>query len=235
MKLKVLGSSSKGNCYILESPTGSLLLECGLPFKEIQKELDFDLSDVVGCLVSHEHKDHCKAIKEVTLAGIDCYMSMGTLKTMEPLNSHRLMPIISGMQFDVNDFTVVPFDTEHDATQPLGYLIKYRPTGYKTLFLTDSYYCKYNYIKETLDTNITAGYVDERMKQRLLQSHFSLEHVIQFLKANDLSQCREIILLHLSSMNSDAARMIREIKEVTGITPKIAAPGLGVDLELYPY
>jgi phosphoribosyl 1,2-cyclic phosphodiesterase len=77
--------------------------------------------------------------------------------------------------------------------------------------------------------------IDERIKPRLLQSHFSLEHVKKFLQANDLSQCREIILLHLSSQNSDAARMIKEIKEVTGITPKIATPGLEVELNLYPY
>jgi phosphoribosyl 1,2-cyclic phosphodiesterase len=247
MKLKVLGSSSKGNSYILSSPTGSLLIECGLPFKEIQKGLDFNLSNVQACLVSHEHKDHCKAVKELTLAGIDCYMSMGTLETMERLNSHRLMPVISGMQFDVNDFTILPFDTEHDAAQPLGYLIKYKPTRERILFLTDSYYSRYkfvglnyiliecNYIKETLDANIEAGLIDERMKPRLLQSHFSLEHVKEFLQANDLSQCREIILLHLSDSNSDAARMIKEIKEVTGITPKIAEPGLVVELELYPY
>lgn len=55
MRLKVLASGSKGNCYILQSPTGSLLIEAGIPWKEIQKGLDFDLRQVVGCLISHEH------------------------------------------------------------------------------------------------------------------------------------------------------------------------------------
>lgn len=138
------------------------------------------------------------------------------------------------------------FPTEHDVAG-LGYLIQYRPTGEKLLFLTDSYYCKYrfrglnyiliecNYIKETLDANIEAGLIDEEMKPRLLQSHFSLEHVKQFLKANDLSQCRKIILLHLSDYNSDAARMVQEIQELTGINTVVAEPGLEVELELYPY
>jgi phosphoribosyl 1,2-cyclic phosphodiesterase len=174
-------------------------------------------------------------------------MSMGTLQAIDQSKSHRLMPVISGMQFDVNDFTILPFDTEHDAAQPLGYLIKYKPTRERILFLTDSYYSRYkfvglnyiliecNYIKETLDANIEAGYVDERMKPRLLQSHFSLEHLKEFLQANDLSQVREIILLHLSDANADSVRMIREIKELTGITPKIAEPRLEVDLDLYPY
>lgn len=55
MKLKVLSSSSRGNAYILKSPTGTLLIEAGIPFREIQKGLGFDLKGVVGCLVSHEH------------------------------------------------------------------------------------------------------------------------------------------------------------------------------------
>ncbi len=247
MKLKVLGSSSKGNCYILESPTGSLLIECGLPWKMIQKGLDFDLSNVVGVIISHEHKDHSRAVLDIIRAGIDVYASEGTQNSLGLRDTYRLNNVHSQQKCRICDFIVLPFDTEHDATEPLGYLIQYRPTGEKLLFLTDSYYSKYtfkglnyimieaNYIKETLDANIAAGYVDERMKPRLLKSHFSLEHVIEFLQANDLSQCREIILLHLSDANSDSARMIREIKEATGITPKIATPGLEVDLDLYPY
>ena len=73
------------------------------------------------------------------------------------------------------------------------------------------------------------------MKPRLLQSHFSLENVKEFLKANDLSQCREIILLHLSDRNSSEQQMIREIEELTGIKPKVADKGLKVELDLYPY
>jgi phosphoribosyl 1,2-cyclic phosphodiesterase len=182
-------------------------------------------------------------------AGIDCYMSSGTAYSLSLIPIPHRLHIVSDTEdpFRIGHFIIKPFATQHDAIEPYGYYIVYGPTGERTLFLTDSYYSKYkfsglhtiliecNYIKETLDANIAAGYVDERMKPRLLQSHFSLEHVKEFLQANDLSQVREIILLHLSSQNSDAARMIREIKEQTGITPKIAAPGLAVELELYPY
>jgi phosphoribosyl 1,2-cyclic phosphodiesterase len=247
MKLKVLGSSSKGNCYLLKSPTGSLVVEAGLPWKQIQQGLNFDLSNVVGAIISHEHKDHSGSVLDLIKAGIDVYTSEGTQNSLGLRDTYRLNNVYSQQKCRICDFTVLPFDIQHDCKGGLGYLIQYKPTGYKTLFLTDSYYCKYrfnelnailiecNYIKDTLDANIEAGLIDERIKPRLLQSHFSLEHVKKFLQANDLSQCREIILLHLSSQNSDAARMIKEIKEVTGITPKIATPGLEVELNLYPY
>ena len=54
------------------------------------------------------------------------------------------------------------------------------------------------------------------LKKRILKSHFSLENVKEFLKANDLSRVQEIWLLHLSDGNSDAERFKREIQELTG-------------------
>lgn len=251
MILKVLASSSKGNCYVLESPTGSLLIEAGIPWKQILLGLNYDISKVVGCLITHEHKDHSKAVVEVMKAGIDVYTSVGTVEELKidnwAVHSYRLDFIKSKEQFKIKDFSILPFDTEHDARKPLGFFIKYEPTGENLLFITDSYYSKYkfkglnyiliecNYIKETLDANIEAGYINGEMKPRLLQSHFSLENVKEFLKANDLSQCREIVLLHLSDRNSDSEQMIREIEKLTGITPKIADKGLEVNLEPYPY
>ncbi len=247
MRLKVLGSSSHGNCYILSTSTGSLILDVGLPWRAIQKGLNYDLSNVVGCIISHSHLDHCKAVPDLLKAGIDVYLSGETKQAVAANGSHRAITVEPLEQFTVGDFAIMGFPTEHDCDGSLGFLIQYRPTGEKLLFLTDSYYCKYrfknlqyimiecNYIKETLDANIEAGLINEAMKPRLLQSQFSLENVKKFLKANDLSQCREIVLLHLSEGNSDARRMVREVEELTGITPKIADKGLEVELEMYPY
>ena len=41
MVLKVLGSGSSGNCYILESDTEALIIEAGVPFLDVKKALDF--------------------------------------------------------------------------------------------------------------------------------------------------------------------------------------------------
>ncbi len=68
-----------------------------------------------------------------------------------------------------------------------------------------------------------------------MESHFSLDHVKDFLRANDLSSCREIVLLHLSAGNSDEKRMVREIFDLTGIPTCIAENGLTKDMELFPY
>lgn len=245
MKLKVLASGSKGNCYILSSPTGTLIIECGISYKDILKGLNFNLGEVVGVLNTHCHLDHSRSAKDLMKAGIDVYTGKETIETLG-FEGHRANTVIPLEQFTIGNFKILGFPIEHDV-EGLGYLIQYEPTGERLLFLTDSYYSKYkfkslnyimiecNYIKETLDQNIADGYINQAMKPRLLQSHFSLENVKEFLKANDLSQCREIILLHLSDRNSSEQQMIREIEELTGIKPKVADKGLKVELDLYPY
>jgi len=53
--IKTIGSGSSGNCYLANFNGTQILLECGLPFKVIQKALNFKLSSIEACLVTHEH------------------------------------------------------------------------------------------------------------------------------------------------------------------------------------
>ncbi len=226
MDIKVLASGSKGNCYRISDGYTALLLECGIPYKDIQRGLNFRVSEIAGCLISHEHQDHCKAVRDIIKAGIDCYMSQGTKKALG-VDGHRVKAIEAKRQLEIGTWTVLPFETQHDAAEPLGFLLSNK-VGEKCLYITDSYYCKYrfnnlnyimvecNYSIDILNENIRAGKVYQAQKNRILKSHFSLENVKDFLRANDLSQVREIWLLHLSDGNSDAKRFKQEIQELTG-------------------
>lgn len=55
LTLKCLGSGSSGNCYLLSTETETLILDCGIPIKEIKKGLKFDLRRVSGVVVTHSH------------------------------------------------------------------------------------------------------------------------------------------------------------------------------------
>jgi phosphoribosyl 1,2-cyclic phosphodiesterase len=245
MRLTVVASSSHGNCYLLEAGNEALLLECGVKIQQIKQALGFDFSRVCGCLVSHEHKDHAKAARDVMMAGVDLFCSSSTAQVLN-LEGHRLNILQPMAQATIGSFTVLPFPTEHDAAEPLGFLIQHPAEG-KLIFLTDSYYSKYkftdpsyimiecNYCLDILQQNVADGLVPEALKNRILQSHFSLEHVKQFLQANVTTATRQIILVHLSDDNSDAARMQREVQELTGIDTVVADAGLVVDLSLYPF
>ncbi|SQC85437.1 metallo-beta-lactamase domain protein [Clostridium perfringens] len=53
--IKVLASGSKGNGYLVVAGEEKLILELGIPFKEMLKAIDFNLEGVVGALISHKH------------------------------------------------------------------------------------------------------------------------------------------------------------------------------------
>lgn len=220
-------SGSKGNLYIVSNGQTKILLECGLPIKEIQKHLDYKVSELDGVLVTHEHLDHARSTKDLARLGINCYMTEGTQEALG-VAGHRIQTVIPQQQFTLGTFEILPFQVQHDAACPVGYLVYSKTTGDKLLFATDTFYIKFcfkkltiiaiecNYAKDILQANVRAGLVPAVLEKRLLTSHFSLENVKEFLKANDLSRVREIWLLHLSDQNSDAERFKREVQELTG-------------------
>lgn len=226
IEITALASSSKGNCYRITDGHTPLLLECGINYRDIQKGFDFRMSEVAGCLVTHEHGDHCKSIKDVLKAGIDVYTSSGTVEALS-INHHRIKTVRAKEQFQLGTWTILPFDVQHDVSEPLGFLLA-NQAGEKLLFATDTYYIKYrfqglthvmvecNYSMKILNENILNGRTPKVMEKRLMRSHFSLENLKDFLLANDLKKVKEIWLLHLSDSNSNAEQFKHEVMELTG-------------------
>ena len=226
-----VASGSSGNFYIVEDGNEKLLIECGISITKIKQSLEFKLTNAIGCLVTHSHLDHSKESEKLFSSGVNVYMSKGTADKLN-LKSHRLKIIKAHKQFNINDWSILPFDVHHDDPEPLNFLIQ--KGNEKLVYLTDTFYCKYkfnnltrimiecNYSKKILDENIAAGRVPMVQKNRLLKSHFSLKNVKDFLNANDLSKVREIHLLHLSNRNSDAKLFKKEIQELTGKMVKVA-------------
>ena len=129
MKLKVLGSSSSGNCYLIEANNNEkLILDAGVNFKIVQKKLNFNFNGIEGVLVTHEHMDHLKYASNFALYGINIYASAGTFKKQN-LVGHRFKVIKALQQFEIGNFIILPFDTKHDAAEPLGFLIQYKKRG----------------------------------------------------------------------------------------------------------
>lgn len=221
----VIASGSTGNCYRVTDGTNVLMIECGLPVAKIKKAFDFKMSSVAGCLISHEHGDHSKAVKDVMKAGISCFMSEGT-KTKLNVSGHRIKPVKPKELFSVGTFKIMPFDTQHDCEQPFGFLIQSGED--KLLFATDTYYLKYkfkglthimiecNYSKKLLDENIENGSVPEVIRNRIVKSHFEIENLKEFFLSNDMAKVKEIHLIHLSSTNADPELFKSEIQKITG-------------------
>lgn len=237
--LKVLGSNSKGNCYLLSTSKETLIIECGIKYKDILAGLDYDLSKVVGCLVTHEHKDHSKSIADLIGDGIDIYASAGTIENSlreEEINPYRVKKV-NNKPFNPGTFTILPFDVHHDAEEPLGFLIHHKEIG-NLLFLTDTYYCDYNFKNLNhilVECNYSKEYIEDEtlsLRNRIVNSHFELSNVINFLKSNDLGKVRNIMLLHLSSINASESHFKDEVEKNIGLPITIAKKGIEIDLNI---
>lgn len=243
MELKVIGTGSKGNAYLLENEQEALLIECGVNIQAIKQALKFNLSKLVGCIVTHEHGDHAKSIKEVMASGVNVYATSGTHTILDLFYNHRAKHLKNNIAFTVGGFRIMSFDIQHDAADPCGFLINHPETG-NVLFLTDTMYSSYtfrnlhniiieaNYSHEVIRVKLSEM---EFLKDRVMQSHMSLDTCIEFLKKNDLSQVNNIVLIHLSDGNSDEVLFRREVTKATGKTVTVADNGLVMELNKTPF
>lgn len=227
MEIKSLASSSRGNCYLISDGSTTLMLEAGISLSEM-REKGVDLLKVNACLLTHEHGDHAKYAKDVAKY-LRVFASKGTLNALNfNKYDYNKVDCKEDEAFMINTFIVLPFKVQHDCKEPFGYYLKSISTGETLLFATDTYYIKpqfsglnyimveCNYANDILQKNVERGLIPNSMKKRLMQSHFELENVKAFLKANDLTNVYAIYLMHLSDGNSDERRFKREISGLTG-------------------
>lgn len=245
MELVCLGSSSKGNCYLLKASDGVLVVECGVNIMELKKALQWRLSDIIACIVTHEHKDHSKYLPSLQMSGIPILALHDVFKSQK-LETDVFCTSIEPMRgYKVGPFNIFVLSVSHDVPC-LGFVIEHSEMG-KLLFITDTMMFQYridginhilieaNYHDDILQQNIDNGLMPSVMRPRLLQSHMELKTTVGILKDMDLSQVQNIVLLHLSSGNSDKHLFQRTVAEATGKPVYIADSGLKLDMTNIPY
>lgn len=215
LKLKTLATGSSGNCYLLSTENETLILDCGIPIKEIKKGLNFDLSKVVGCVVTHAHKDHSLSVKDI--------MNMG-IKVYEPFVFRK----------SFGGFKVQSFEVPHDNEPCVGYLITC-PDGQKVLYATDFEYIKYNFQKIGIDhIIIECNYQQEYVNRDLpnfehkIKGHCSLDTCKKFIEVNATDRLKTVLLVHMGVETCNAEECVSEIKKVvkSGVFVDYARKGL---------
>lgn len=237
MELVCFGSSSAGNCYWIEldRPDGQapvkILLEAGLSYGEIVKKATAAgkrLADIDAVIVSHDHKDHSRAAKELARRGFCIFGNEHVCSSPLCLCEHKKVKVIAADTF------IIPFLVSHDADHTFGYVINSGKE--QILFFTDCAFftadlsnMHFDYVlaEANYDAQVIHFAYEEAKKsgnasevfryERLIKSHMSLSGCIKHLQKMDLSGTKAIFLIHLSERHANRTLFKQRVYKATKI------------------
>lgn len=236
MVLKIIGSSSSGNSYLLEDNKGrQLCIEAGRPIKEVKKA-GLKTAKCEGVIISHSHSDHSKYLNDFVCAGIDVYA------TQEIEDKYiGVKGLAAGRTYHMGDYSVTPMCVDHDVPC-FSYLIHHPEFG--TLwFFTDCYnmksivkgvtyvMCECNYEDALLQKAVDEKRISMNQADRIRLSHMSLAHGIELMRKCDADKtCKKIILIHGSSRHLYPEVAIGKFQQCLGVPTYYARTNLTIDL-----
>ncbi len=129
IRFSLLGSGSAGNALLVASPTGKILIDNGLSFRQLQyraAQVGVDLDDIRGVFITHEHSDHVNGIGTLSRR-LNCpiYMTPGTYENL-PRSVGKLDRVElfeAGDSLAVDGMVVHSFSVSHDAADPVSYVV----------------------------------------------------------------------------------------------------------------
>lgn len=228
--INVLDTGSDGNCYLLSFGEEILILDAGVCFSDIKKSLDFDFSKVQGVLLSHEHGDHSKSIKDLIKVNKNIYCSNGTAASLK-LSRFKQINYLQSIQ--IGNFKVTAFQVFHDAKEPSGFLVEFG--GKRLVFVTDTYdlrtsiknvdywLIEANYSKEIIFNSS----LDPSLKRRIETTHMCIDRCKVILDAHNAENSDFVMLIHKSKNNGSTEEFLDKIPYAC-----IAEKGLYIDFEI---
>jgi phosphoribosyl 1,2-cyclic phosphodiesterase len=224
MRICSIASSSSGNCIYVGTANTHLLIDSGISGKRLKAGLGLiglDPSDIDGVLITHEHSDHIKGLGVVSRKySIPIYtteltwkkiISSGLTGTIDKTLFH---PITPDCDFIINELIVHPFNTSHDAVQPVCYTFT---KDKKKISVATDLGCYNSYIKEKLkDSNLLfieanhdiemlkTGSYPYYLKKRILsdKGHLSNEMSGKLITELFHENLQYVVLGHLSKENN---------------------------------
>lgn len=230
MRLHCIATGSTGNCYTLTSNSGeALILDCGIPIKEIKKGLNWNIRSVVGCIVSHDHSDHSKSVKDLRDMGIPVFTPYEVLLMNQFLaNSYFTVRIFD---LTTSDNKWVHTNSDGSECPCYGFLIEHPEMG-KMLYITDCEFVKWrfsginhillgvNYDKDLIDNE------DSAKVNHVYRGHMSIDTACDFVKTNNSKDLQNVIMCHLSKNNADKDLFIEKMKSTAlNANVDVAEPG----------
>lgn len=131
LKFCSLYSGSSGNCLFVSSNNTKILIDCGTSCKKIcdgLASINSSIDEIDAILVTHEHSDHVQSLGIVSKKfNIPVYANKETWDAMpkqkEKISEENILFFENDKDFHIDDLTIHPFSTPHDAANPCGFNI----------------------------------------------------------------------------------------------------------------
>ncbi|MGJ3241434.1 MAG: MBL fold metallo-hydrolase [Opitutales bacterium] len=126
-QFRVLGSSSAGNCALLDTGRTKILIEAGFSARRIQKLLKAageSIEAIDGVFLTHEHKDHAAGLTGLArFQHLRFFANRATAQAIQArLNWRPQWQVFeTGARFQYRDLEVHAFSVPHDAYDPVGF------------------------------------------------------------------------------------------------------------------
>lgn len=246
IRLHVVGSGSKGNCYLLEDDDHYLALDAGCPWLDVEKACSFQVSKIDGCLITHRHSDHSNYAKCFFKEGIQPYSNDDTHSFILDTQGEYVKALAKNSILRIyNRWTVVPWEVPHsngngELVPCYAYFIK-TPREHRMAYITDFLYSPVAFSNLKVQTILVACNHDDEVTEEengegkyrhIVTGHSSLSIVKDLVLANQTDELRNVILCHLSESNASPDKMQSVIQEAVGnkVTVTIARKGKTINL-----
>jgi len=129
IRMVVLGSGSRGNSAVIECGGVRLLVDAGLSSKQLTmrlKSVGVEPDSLGGILLSHEHGDHVRGLKVLLKQWnlpVYCTTMTGQVVREAGIREGQWKHFEAGQSFAVGGAVVQSFALQHDAVDPVGFVI----------------------------------------------------------------------------------------------------------------
>jgi phosphoribosyl 1,2-cyclic phosphodiesterase len=134
IEVTILGSGSAGNCTLIEAENSAVLVDAGLSSRQITQRLgtlNRTVADLDAILLTHEHSDHTRGLNVLCRTrAIPVYANRLTAEAIHADPEFKSLTHIAwklfstGCAFEVGDFAVETFTVPHDASDPVGFVVR---------------------------------------------------------------------------------------------------------------
>jgi phosphoribosyl 1,2-cyclic phosphodiesterase len=228
LRFASLGSGSRGNALLVEFDGTLLMVDCGLPRRDIESRLSaigVAASDIAALLITHEHADHIRSVEPfVRRYGTPVWMTPGTASRLRGLTRINALSCQRAQRFGGID--VQPYLVPHDAREPCQFVFSaggrrlglLTDAGQITMHIRerlagcDALALEFNHDVDALEQGNYPASVKARIGSNY--GHLNNAQASSFLEQFGHSGLQWVMAMHISEQNNSCEHVRRAVAQL---------------------